>query len=601
MTGRTPRLPIGLRDLPIFWKLLLPFLVLLLVVGSAGAYVIVRDLTEKSANALREGLSVRAVDARALIHDSELDLLESANYASNLEGIADGVAARDGGAVTALLQSVLALKPDLAVVVAADAEGRGLAELGASGIDWTTTEPVRAALAAGGASKAAGFATSGDRTLMLMAAPICTGAPCAPIGYAVVGMDARDVAARLATLSESKVTLYDLDGRPLTADAAVAPIPQSVSGAEIVQRRRDDDATAYTTFTLAGRPAGLLAVTIPAESVFSSVRSPALRLIGVLLLAMLFAVLVGAAVSRFITRQLRALVQTSRELGAGDLTARAPVLSADEHGELAAVLNQMAEQLEAERASLELQVEQRTEEIRRLLRDRTEFFAGLSHELRTPLAVIATQAEMLQDRGASQAIGVSAAQLLELINDILELARAEAGSIDLQTEPVAIANAFDTLAPMLERLGAAAEVDVRVSAPRRLPWVLADAARLQQILVNLVDNAIKYTPPGGTVDVRATLEGELVRISVVDTGVGIPADVGDRVFEPFYRVPSTQPQRNQASSGLGLALVRRAVEAHGGTIEWHPVADGGTAFTFTLPVTKARGRRSTSSGAFVTV
>jgi signal transduction histidine kinase len=593
----TRSLPGPVRDLPIFWKLLLPFLMLLLIVGAAGAFVIVRDLTEKSAAALSEQLSVRALDARSLVHDSELDLLESANYASNLDGMVAAAERGNGAGVTALLGSVRALKTDLDAVVVTDRQGRALAELTESGVDWATTASVRAAIDGGGTTKTAGFVRVGERSLMIMVAPICSGAPCTPVGYAVVGIDSVRVAERVAAAAgdvedaPKGVSLYDSDGASLATTGETQPAPQVFDAGDIVQRRHGDLASAYTAFTLAGRPAGVVAVTITADTAFSAVRGPALRLIAVLVVAMLAAVAVGAGVSRLILRQLRAVVQTSRELGAGRLSARAPVMSSDEHGELAAVLNQMAEQLEAERASLELQVEQRTEEIRRLLRDRTEFFAGLSHELRTPLAVIATQAEMLTDRGARDAIGGSAEQLLELINDILELARAEAGSMDLHTERVALADWFSELSPMLVRLGAAADVDVQVDIARRLPAVTADPARLRQILVNLVDNAIKYTPAGGRVTVNAASESNLVRVTVTDTGVGIPDDVGDRVFEPFYRVPSTSPQSNQSSSGLGLALVRRAVEAHGGTIEWRPVSGGGTAFTFTLKSVKS-GRRS---------
>jgi two-component system, OmpR family, sensor histidine kinase BaeS len=595
MSTSSRRVPGPLRDLPIFWKLLLPFLVLLLVVGSAGAFVIVRDLAQRSANALDEELTVRAIDARSLLHESELDLLESANYASNVEGMTEAMSRRDGSAATALLQSVIALKPGLKVVVATDDEGRGLAELGASGVDWSAAPPVREAIAAGGTRKVAGFVRAADRTLLVMVAPICAGAPCSPVGYAVVAEEAPAVAARIVAVAtegghgEEDVTLYDLAGTVLTSTGR-APGPSTPGEGDVVQRRHDGLATSYTTFTLAGQRAGTVAVTIPAESAFTSVRGPAGRLIGLLLLAMGAAVALGAAISRLITRQLRALVQTSRALGAGDLSARAPVLSADEHGELAKVLNQMAEQLEAERASLEMQVEQRTEEIRLLLRDRTEFFAGLSHELRTPLAVIATQAEMLRDKQAADAIGVSAAQLLALINDILDLARAEAGSIDLHTESMSVAVAFDALATMVVRLGTAADVKVRVTKPGRLPAVKADPARLHQILVNLVDNAIKYTPSGGRVEVSAEREADHVRVTVLDTGVGIPEEVGDRVFEPFYRVPSTHPQRNQASSGLGLALARRTIEAHGGTIEWHARPEGGTAFSFTLPLARVSKR-----------
>ena len=615
MTDLAPR-----RSLPIFWKLLLPFLVLLLVVGCAGAYVIVRDLGERSAAALTEELTVRVVDARSLVHDRELGLIESVNYAANLEGMADVVRRGASGEASSLLQSVLTLKTDLTLVAVTDAGGRVVSELvrdapPTAGADSADVPPLRAAIDAAGATKTAAFTTIGGRTVMTMVAPICTSLPCAPVGFALVATEASSVVHRaaaggVADRDDQDVTIFDASGTVL-ASTLSSSVPSAHPDDGRIEQRRSridgkDVATAYAAFTLAGQPAGTIAVTTPAASVLSSVRSTAARLIAVLIVAMVIAVIVGAAVSRRILHQLHAVVNTSRELGAGNLAARAPVLVQDEHGELAAVLNQMAEQLQAERASLEIQVDQRTEEVRRLLRDRTDFFAGLSHELRTPLAVIATQAELIHShpgsrattRGASKTISTSASQLLHVINDILDLARAEAGTLAIHAEAVRLSDVLASVSPMLSGLGASADVRVRIAMPSPDVVVEADPARLGQIVVNLVDNAIKYTPAGGAVDVSTTHDGDTVRISIADTGVGIPSNVGDRVFEPFYSVPSTRPQKGQASSGLGLALVRRSVEAHGGTIEWHDRDSGGTVFTFTVPSSsRARARAVARNGS----
>lgn len=605
--------PAPLRDLPIFWKLLLPFLVLLLVVGSAGAYIIVRDLTSKSAAALSDQLTLRVIDARSQIHVSELDLLESVNYASNLQGMADAITNRRSSSVSALLQSVLALKTDIDIVAATNDRAVSVAEFVRSGpgetpsagsaTDWSAFATVRRALEQGGAAKTAGFVRLADRTFMIMVAPICRQAqPCTPLGFTIVGLDAARAVQQVATAKRElvrgneDVSLYDQDGLALTSTAKAAPPPVKLSGATQIAQRRTriaglDVASAYTGFTLAGQPAGTIAVTIPAKTPFGSVGPAALRLVGLVILAMTAAIALGAAVSRLVLRQLRTLVETSRELGEGRLSARAPVMSEDEHGELAAALNRMAEQLQASHDTLELKVAQRTEEIQRLLRDRTEFFAGLSHELRTPLAIILTQAEMLTTKGdrsargeAEETIRASASQLLELVNDILDLARAEAGTVEVELEPVSLPGLFGELTTMLVRLGAASGIDLKVDLPARLPVVTADPARLREVVVNLVDNAIKYTPSGGRIEISAAEEDGDVRVSVADTGVGIPDEVGNRVFEPFYRVAGTSAQRDQASSGLGLALSRRWVEAQGGTISWAPNPNGGTVFDFTLPV-----------------
>jgi signal transduction histidine kinase len=319
--------------------------------------------------------------------------------------------------------------------------------------------------------------------------------------------------------------------------------------------------------------------------------SVTLRLVALLAVAIVLAVGFGVLLSRLLLRQLSLVVRTARDLGSGQLAARAEVLGADEHGELAVVLNTMAERLQASHQTLERRVEQRTEEIRRLLRDRTDFFAGLSHELRTPLAVIITQAEMVANdqKQASpagtgaEAIQAAATQLLDLVNDILELARAEAGKVDLDLVSVELAEVAGEVQPMLERLATSAGVQLAIHIPARVPAVRGDPARLRDVLMNLVDNAIKYTPAGGAVDVTARREGNHVRVSVADTGVGIPPKVGDRIFEPFYRVRGTAPQQDQASSGLGLALSRQWIDAHGGTLTWEPRPGAGTVFSFTVP------------------
>jgi signal transduction histidine kinase len=119
---------------------------------------------------------------------------------------------------------------------------------------------------------------------------------------------------------------------------------------------------------------------------------------------------------------------------------------------------------------------------------------------------------------------------------------------------------------------------------------------LRQILLNLIDNAVKYTPSGGSVSLGATRRNGSVTVSVTDTGVGIPNDVGERIFDPFFRVPGTKVQRGQASSGLGLALAKRLVEAHGGDIWFESAPDRGTTFNVTLPVAK-RARRGTKARA----
>jgi two-component system sensor histidine kinase/response regulator len=303
-------------------------------------------------------------------------------------------------------------------------------------------------------------------------------------------------------------------------------------------------------------------------------------------------VAIGAMLSRFIMAQVRPLLETSRALGRGDLSARAPVVADDELSELARGVNQMAEQLEASYETLELRVTERTEEVQRLLRERTDLFTAISHEFRTPLAVITRYLEMMLDPSypkkprwsseAGQVMKDSTDQLLVLINDILDLAKAEAGHLDMALEDVALPGFLTRLRKTIEGLAGAGGLHTRIDVPKDLPLVRADGSRLREIVLNLVDNAAKYTPPDGHVEVSVRTRNDVVEVSVSDTGLGIPEEVRDRIFEPFYRVEGRQPLKGQFSTGLGLALTKRLVEAQGGQIWFEGRPERGTTFTFTL-------------------
>jgi signal transduction histidine kinase len=353
-------------------------------------------------------------------------------------------------------------------------------------------------------------------------------------------------------------------------------------------------ATLYTPLLVQGRNEGTLAVSLRTEPAFGSVRSAALRLALIVLAAMLGIVGIGAVLSRYILGQVRPLLDALRSLGSGDLGARAHRVGDDELGQLADGVNTMASQLQTSYETLEQRVEERTEEVQRLLRERTQFFAAMSHEFRTPVAVVLSQAQMLSDPqfpksdrwqvDAGRILRTSGEQLLSLVSDILELAKAEVGKLEVELGEVSVPAVVKELKPTIEGLAHAADLRAKVSVPARLPAVLADQQRLRQVLLNLVDNAVKYTPRGGTVTVSAMRTDSKVEIAVADTGVGIPAEHADRIFEPFFRVRTNRTQGGQPSSGLGLAVTKRLVEAQGGTIRFTSTPGEGTTFVVTLPV-----------------
>jgi signal transduction histidine kinase len=600
------------RDLPLFWKVLLPFLVLLLLLGTVGTFFLVRGLTDRANQALNRDLSERSLAARSAVHDRELYVLESARFAANLQGIADAVRLGNRDAVASLMRSVLALKTDLTLVAVVSRDGEAIAQFsrvrpGDPAVmdpagSWASSPVVAPVLAGPGDTARASFIGFVDRAAVALATTVCGGTQsCEPVGAIVVGVDAADVIAGARRNSSSDTNagaaLYDRGGR-LVASSGRVPGPSELRSPSgfVRQRERVDGeevATLYSPLVLQGDRAGSLAVWMPTSGALASVRSAAVRLAVILLAAMVGVVAIGAALSRFLLAQVRPLVATNRALGAGDLTARAPVLGRDELGELAAGVNQMADALQSSHETLEARVHERTAEVERLLRERTDFFTAVSHEFRTPLAIILGQAEMLSDPSvekkaawfaqAGPVLKDAAGQLLDFVNDILEISKADAGRIELNVEEVRVGSVLRGLRPAIDQLAASGDLSAAVKVPRGLPAVRADVARLRQVVLDLVDNAVKYTPAGGAVRVTAAAVGSSVEILVTDTGVGIPSDEAGRLFEPFYRVKGTRTQKGQPSSGLGLALVQRLVEAQGGTVRFDSTPGAGTTFVVALP------------------
>jgi signal transduction histidine kinase len=396
------------------------------------------------------------------------------------------------------------------------------------------------------------------------------------------------------------VGIFDRKGTTLAAIGGF-PHPPALEAGALIRRSAFVEGRSMTAIfaplEVQGRHVATLGVGLPSRVYLSTARSAALRLALVLFVAMSGVIGIGALLSRSIVGRLRPLLDTSRSLGRGELAARIPVNSGDELGELAAALNQMADQLEASHTSLERRVAERTEEIQRLLRERSELFAGISHELRTPIAVILSETKLALrpvdpkggwTRETGETIIRSAEQLLDVVEDILKLARAESNRLVVEPAEVAVPDLIEDVRSIAKRLAAANGLRFSVEIAPKLPLVWADPVRMKDVLLNLVDNAVKYTPAGGTVTLAAKRRNGSVDLIVSDTGIGIPRDVGERVFEPFFRAPGARTQHGEAASGLGLALARRLVEAQGGTIAFASDNLNGTTFTVGLDAVTTR-------------
>jgi two-component system phosphate regulon sensor histidine kinase PhoR len=230
-------------------------------------------------------------------------------------------------------------------------------------------------------------------------------------------------------------------------------------------------------------------------------------------------------------------------------------------------------------------------ELRRLEQVRTEFIANVSHELRTPLTAILGYLETLLSgaleepehaRKFLEIVHRHTERLGRLLNDLTDLSNIELGKVSLRLQPTSLADTVESVLTIILPKAEAGEVRLTSEVPRDLPLVRADHDRLAQILINLVDNAVKFTPPGGHVAVQARREGaDMIGVAVADTGVGIPRVDLPRVTERFYRVDRAR-SRELGGTGLGLAIVKHLVLAHGGELAIESEFGRGTVVSFTL-------------------
>ena len=234
------------------------------------------------------------------------------------------------------------------------------------------------------------------------------------------------------------------------------------------------------------------------------------------------------------------------------------------------------------------------EELRRLDELKSEFLAMVSHELRTPLTAIIGYSRLLMRQvygplspkqlEQQEAIFRSAQRLTDLINDLLDVSRLEAGRVEIEPRPTDPRQVTEQVLSVVRVAAQAKQIRITDELPADLPAVLADPSRFHQILVNLVGNAVKFTPPGGAVRVYGGVHKEQVWIAVEDTGVGIARDELAHIWDPFYQVESPMHRRH-GGSGLGLTIVRRLVELHGGLVRAESGGhNAGSRFVFTLPV-----------------
>lgn len=346
-----------------------------------------------------------------------------------------------------------------------------------------------------------------------------------------------------------------------------------------IHRLREDGETRYTALCAAamldqeGQLLGAAVLSMPVDALQSAMDETSRQLLTVFVAIALAALLAALLLSGFLTRPLVALTQTMYRLGRGDLSARVKIRASGELRELADSYNAMAEQIE------------------HLDRSRSQFVANASHELKTPLATIKLLLQNIQyqpDMDASlreefmDDIDHEIDRLSSIITDLLTLSEMDSGAPSFSLEDVELSELTSATVRSLlfaaDARGQLLRLDVTPGIHMR-----GDRSKLSQVIYNLTDNALKYSPEEGEITVTLRKSGNQALLTVSDNGIGIPKEDLAHIFDRFYRVDKAR-SRATGGTGLGLSIVRQMVKAHGGTITVTSEEGQGSTFTVTLPL-----------------
>jgi signal transduction histidine kinase len=288
--------------------------------------------------------------------------------------------------------------------------------------------------------------------------------------------------------------------------------------------------------------------------------------------AVLASVILGVLLARTLTRPIREITSATKKVAKGDLEQQVPIRSNDELGELATSFNQMSADLSKSR------------DLRR------QMTADIAHELRTPLTVVLGHTEALSegelppDAETFEIIFDETKRLNRLVEDLRTLSLSDAGELHLNRSNISPGDLLERAAAARKSEAKAKEIELVIELAEGLPAVEVDEDRMTQVLVNLLDNALRYTPTGGKIGLSAERIHEGMAISIQDTGSGIPPEDLDHLFERFYRGDKSR-HREEGGSGLGLAIAKSLVESQGGQIRVESLPGEGASFIIELPST----------------
>ena len=377
---------------------------------------------------------------------------------------------------------------------------------------------------------------------------------------------------RILVFGMNKSLRYDTT----PADAAL-PLPKKTAQNRNVTSLRDADGKfwLFTVSPLSNGDVLMVAAPRPRLSVLNIFADELLApILEGGLIAFLFALVLAFVIARGVADPLQEVIVAARDFPSAEVTPVEP-RGPHEVQELTRAFNAMVKRVQASQ------------------RSQRDFVANVSHELKTPLTSVQGFAQAILDgtadtpetrQQAAEIIYAESGRMHRMVLDLLDLARLEAGTVVMQMSPLEVRALLNVTMEKFTPQAQKAAVTLRVEVPSELPVLVGDGDRLAQVFTNLVDNALKFTPPGGEVLLRAQAAADGMQIEVQDTGRGIPPEALERVFDRFYQVDSSRPGGGKHGAGLGLSIAHEIVQAHGGRIGVRSEAGRGTAFTVTLPL-----------------
>jgi signal transduction histidine kinase len=594
------------------YKVILPFLVLTLIVAITGVYVVTRLV----ANSLSERLTNQLLEAGRVVSDDfarqEIKHVENARYIALTRGVDQALQAKDVQTLESLVRPAAA-GLGMENLILLDANGRQLLQLlrQPDGTYLSSSQTLEAA----GSSLASDLLAPRNPDSLPRRAILANPTDGRTYFYTsmafsldnqatailAVGTSLETLLPYLKTTSLADVILYDAAGRAIGTTFATqssdAQFLKNISiPADLYQKiSASEGNVSGQNFQLEGRwyslgrspirissdRIGAFAVVLPLDFVIQPGTMSRNNTLVLFTAAVIAVVAIGTLISQLITRPLFSLVRTSQAIAGGDLDQRTGIRSRDEIGTLATTFDAMTEHLQQRT----LELERANATLEKMDASKTSFIQVSAHELRTPLTVISAYTQILEKKAAdspelesvSKGILQGIDRMNTVVNSMLDISRIDSNTLKVIPEDVRLdallKQVQDTFAAALEER----HLKLKMSGLKKLPAIYADPDLLQKVFYHLVMNAIKYTPDGGAITVSGRLvEADSapaeVEIVVGDTGIGIDPQYLELIFEKFYQTGEVQLHSSGKTNfkgggpGLGLAIARGIVEAHGGHI-----------------------------------